>query len=323
MSGTSLKNLDMFQKLCGDEGLQNVIVVTTMWGEVTEATGSQREKELISEYWQDMIECGSQMRRFHDRHASAWEIIKSLKEVRQPLQIQVEIVDKGLNLPLTSAGKTVFTWLDDFIKKIKATIRQLEQQLRSGAKQPELTQETQRELVNSERKLAIATVQRGQWRALGMRPLASQMFKSLLGRRREPLHPRVKYGARLEGQIPETISEDEVSLNSAVEYGSSSPLTIYPPRLFPEDTQRQLASFIVPPPQVASPQHSLPQTTAGNDKYIMVVARGQIIKDDLKRLKGAQEAIKYIPFYLLHSAIVLELSILETISVRFACRVCN
>lgn len=317
MSGTSLKNLDMFQKLCGDNALQNVIVVTTMWREVTEATGCKREKELESEYWQSMIECGSQMRRFHDCHASAWEIIKNLNEVRQPLQIQQEIVDKGLNLQFTSAGRKVFTWLDDFIEKFKTTIHQLEQQLRGSAKHSELAQDTQRELIITKRKLASVTTQRSQWRALSM-PRATQMFKSLLGRRtRGSVHVRVTYGGGFPPNIPSTIPEDDVSIFSEVEYGSSSPLTIYPPRPLPETTQHQLTSFVVPAP-IISQQNSLPtEITAGDGKYIMVVARGQIIKDDLWRLKGAQRAIKYIPFYHLHSAIVVALSILETINVCF------
>ena len=31
MQGSVLKNLEMFQALCGDSGLSNVVLATTMW----------------------------------------------------------------------------------------------------------------------------------------------------------------------------------------------------------------------------------------------------------------------------------------------------
>jgi hypothetical protein len=46
MAGTPLKNLRMFEKLCGKNALRNIILITTMWDEVDEALGLQREKQL-------------------------------------------------------------------------------------------------------------------------------------------------------------------------------------------------------------------------------------------------------------------------------------
>ena len=42
MAGTLLKNLRMFEELCGKDALKNVIL-TTMWDEVDEETGLARE----------------------------------------------------------------------------------------------------------------------------------------------------------------------------------------------------------------------------------------------------------------------------------------
>jgi len=46
MAGTPLKNLRMFQELCGHNALRNIILTTTMWLDVEEELGSVREKEL-------------------------------------------------------------------------------------------------------------------------------------------------------------------------------------------------------------------------------------------------------------------------------------
>ena len=43
MVGTPLKNLRMFEELCGKDALKNVILTTTMWDEVDEETGLARE----------------------------------------------------------------------------------------------------------------------------------------------------------------------------------------------------------------------------------------------------------------------------------------
>ena len=46
VGGVSRRNLSMFRKLCGDETLRNVALVTNMWSEVTSERGAAREREL-------------------------------------------------------------------------------------------------------------------------------------------------------------------------------------------------------------------------------------------------------------------------------------
>jgi len=77
MLGTPLKNLRKFKELCGKDGLQKIILVTTMWGEVDEETGSRREEELRERYWKTMITQGSRTARFEGTldSESAWHIL--------------------------------------------------------------------------------------------------------------------------------------------------------------------------------------------------------------------------------------------------------
>ncbi|KIO01012.1 hypothetical protein M404DRAFT_40787, partial [Pisolithus tinctorius Marx 270] len=78
VSGTPLRNYNMFMELCGKENFKNIVLVTTMWDEVTEEVGSARENELQSGFWQAMINLGSTIHRFDGTMESAWKIISCL-----------------------------------------------------------------------------------------------------------------------------------------------------------------------------------------------------------------------------------------------------
>ncbi|KAI6141058.1 hypothetical protein BKA82DRAFT_1005953 [Pisolithus tinctorius] len=106
-----LRNYKIFKELCGKDNCKNVILVTTMWDEVREEVGSEREQELQSDFWRAMISLGSTTRRFEGTTESARDIINSVSILQpaehRPLQIQREMVDKHLPLDRTSAGRTI------------------------------------------------------------------------------------------------------------------------------------------------------------------------------------------------------------------------
>ncbi|KZP31991.1 hypothetical protein FIBSPDRAFT_714762, partial [Athelia psychrophila] len=78
MTGSALRNTHMFQMLCGDSGLPNVVFVTTMWGQVAEKVGENRETELRDTFWQPMIDKHSRTARFHHTTESAWNILAQI-----------------------------------------------------------------------------------------------------------------------------------------------------------------------------------------------------------------------------------------------------
>ncbi|KAI5992846.1 hypothetical protein EDC04DRAFT_2586758 [Pisolithus marmoratus] len=123
VSGTSLRNYNMFKELCGKDNFKNVILVTTMWDEVTEEVGSAREKELQSDFWRSMLSLGSTTHRFEGTMESAWRIINSLSVAppiqRRPLQIQREMVDAHVPLHKTAAGRTVLATLFSLMSGVK------------------------------------------------------------------------------------------------------------------------------------------------------------------------------------------------------------
>ena len=80
MAGSAGKNLRLFIDMCGQDAMTNVIIVTTMWGEVREETGKKREYELKKDFWNGLLASGCQVKRFEDTIESAWTILGSADE---------------------------------------------------------------------------------------------------------------------------------------------------------------------------------------------------------------------------------------------------
>jgi hypothetical protein len=71
-----------------DGELKDVIVVTTMWGQVKKEIGERREEELKNVVFAKMVAAGCRVQRFEDTPESAWRIVdcltaRGLKTLRQ------------------------------------------------------------------------------------------------------------------------------------------------------------------------------------------------------------------------------------------------
>ena len=113
MVGTPLKNLVMFEKLCGKNAFQNVILTTTMWDKVDEETGETREKELKSKYWHTT---GRFMRTRESAFNLIYPLIGTANE-RSLVLLQKELVDMGKKLPSTSAGRKLVSEMEVLARK--------------------------------------------------------------------------------------------------------------------------------------------------------------------------------------------------------------
>ncbi|GKU13647.1 unnamed protein product [Fusarium langsethiae] len=117
VSGTALKNLDMFKQLCGKNAFGHVVLCTSMWDTLDTTVpevGDQREKELIarSEFWGAMHTGGSQVVRWLGTKDSAQSIVDKIIKIHKEngkamLRIQEELVDEGMSLDKTGAGREV------------------------------------------------------------------------------------------------------------------------------------------------------------------------------------------------------------------------
>ncbi|KAJ3551810.1 hypothetical protein NP233_g13008 [Leucocoprinus birnbaumii] len=134
MVGTPLKNLELFEKLCGPQAFSRVVMVTTMWDDVDEDMGKQREDELVSNFWASMMSRGTTTLRYGNTAESAWNILNRFidrpKEGLKALQIQKETYQQKKELNATDAGQELYNKLEELEKRRKKLMRRLENQMK-------------------------------------------------------------------------------------------------------------------------------------------------------------------------------------------------
>ncbi|KAI6006461.1 P-loop containing nucleoside triphosphate hydrolase protein [Pisolithus marmoratus] len=115
MAGTPLRNLRIFQKLCGNKAMSRVVLVTTMWDEVDEYVGNERLEELKGNYWKQMIALGSRTYCYQNTYESSRQLLSQLVG-RKPFKVslQNEMVDHGQKLQHTRAERMQFSLLGQF-----------------------------------------------------------------------------------------------------------------------------------------------------------------------------------------------------------------
>ena len=129
-TGISVHNFKMFREICGDSTLKNVILVTNMWEEVTQAVGEAREQELITDFFKPALDEGAQLARYHNTAESAHDIIRRIMK-NQPvaLQVQCELVDKGKDIADTVAGKAVNNELNVQIRRHQMELKAIQEEM--------------------------------------------------------------------------------------------------------------------------------------------------------------------------------------------------
>jgi len=133
IEGSAMRNLRMFQSLCGQEILGNVLLTTTQWSNVDPAVGQAREDNLRDEgFWGGLIRRGAILQRFHGTRESGLELIRGLMfNTRMPLDIQEQMVEQQMTLLETNAGKCITEELIALEMKFKEKVKSLEEQFRN------------------------------------------------------------------------------------------------------------------------------------------------------------------------------------------------
>lgn len=130
---SSVKTFEILKGVVGPDALQNVLLVTSRWDGVTQATGSDRERQLREKFWAYMLGRGSNMSRFLCDRDSAIALTGQLlcKDV-VVLELQKEIVHQKKRLDQTAAGSLVNDNLDALkaqYEKELASLERLKQEL--------------------------------------------------------------------------------------------------------------------------------------------------------------------------------------------------
>jgi hypothetical protein len=134
MGGKALRNIRLFESLCGKDPLKSVVVITNMWSMDDMKLGEAREQELMTEqdFFQPILREGARFARHSDTKESAHEIISSLfshKTEKEKLAIQKEMVDDNLRLDETAAAAQLMRDFDNSIEFLRKKISEEEERM--------------------------------------------------------------------------------------------------------------------------------------------------------------------------------------------------
>jgi hypothetical protein len=107
ISGPLRKSLELVASICGKDAIPRIVLVTTMWSQVTTDVGEEREQLLQDIFWGEMIARGCLVKRFEDSYESAWEIIDAShrkNDTTAPILLAMQIVEERRKLEKTDAG---------------------------------------------------------------------------------------------------------------------------------------------------------------------------------------------------------------------------
>ena len=151
-TGIAGRNFKMFRELCGDPTLENVVLVTNMWGEIPQDVGEDREEELATNFFKPVLDRGAQLTRHHNTVQSAHDIIRRIIRNRPAaLQIQRELVDEGKSITDTAAGEAINREINEYIRRHQAEMKALQEEMMQALKDKD--EETKQELEEETRRL--------------------------------------------------------------------------------------------------------------------------------------------------------------------------
>ncbi|KAK5222752.1 hypothetical protein LTR72_005589 [Exophiala xenobiotica] len=142
MSGSALRNLRMFRKLCGEEFMKNVVLGTTFWDVVGEDVGTSREAELLETegFFKDMQDRGCEVVRISNDRDECLQLLARFS-AKQPsvMRIQKELFE-GKSLTETAAASAISQELADLQSRNNKMYADVEQQLQRKTMKFELEQ---------------------------------------------------------------------------------------------------------------------------------------------------------------------------------------
>ena len=150
----------MFRNLCGETSLRSVVIVTTMWDEIPQSTGEERERELATKdvFFKPALEKGARFARHTDSLESAQAIIRSIVDNQSSpitLQIQDEL-SRGLNISETLAGKELGRELFEQMERHRQEMRGLMSEMQEASRMRD--EESRQELALERRRMEASII---------------------------------------------------------------------------------------------------------------------------------------------------------------------
>jgi tetratricopeptide (TPR) repeat protein len=153
MQGSSLRCLRLLKKLCGPEYYGNIVLVTTMWDNITRGEGEERENNLrnVDAYWGELLRHGATFQRHFPRgNASALKVITHLLEKTPAvLNFQRELFKAHGVIADASAGQILTLF---YAKKLEETQERTNKVLKELEESEAVTKKAKEELERSRKE---------------------------------------------------------------------------------------------------------------------------------------------------------------------------
>ncbi|KAG5219504.1 P-loop containing nucleoside triphosphate hydrolase protein [Salix suchowensis] len=139
MGGISTRCFRMFRELCGETTFKNIVIVTNMWGQVSQTVGNAREAELASDtlFFKPVLDKGAQLLRHDNTADGARNILRRIiKNHPLPLLVQTDLVDRRLDLSGTSAANALDCAVNKQKEKHRIELTRVRQAKDEGQEKP-------------------------------------------------------------------------------------------------------------------------------------------------------------------------------------------
>ncbi|OBS29432.1 hypothetical protein FPOA_03369 [Fusarium poae] len=220
MGGCANKNLIMFKRLCGTEGVQNVTFVTTHWEKCEQAEGEKRESALQSthHFWGFFVDKGAKVRRHENNQDSALYILEQYIPSWAPqppsevnLAIQTEMVDSGKDLNSTSAGQELQDTFAKEREKMQREMKERELEMReaSQARDKELLDMLREEQENQRAELRRRSREMDELK-ISLKSMHEERVQKLEARLKEQHQQHMAYRQNAERREQERLAEIEL-----------------------------------------------------------------------------------------------------------------
>ena len=106
LQGSAKRNLHIFRKICGESGLNNVVLATTFWDVIDNVTGVRRETAFkeTGGFWHDMIRHGSRVFRLSLSRETCLDLLESFGTIHHSMpQAQGNMILRSTCIDQTTA----------------------------------------------------------------------------------------------------------------------------------------------------------------------------------------------------------------------------
>jgi len=154
--GQSARNLRMFRSLCGTDSYKNIIVLTTFWDCVDSAKGVEREGQLKTQAFKDIVAGGGRFMRHDCTVESARKVLEHIIPLPPTnVKIQDEIRLQGKTLEETTAGSVQSKEVEALVAKHKKELQEIRDEMKEAQKKgDQALKELRDERDNLEKQLA-------------------------------------------------------------------------------------------------------------------------------------------------------------------------